>query len=418
MEVISGKNLCKLIYETLSLIDARPIVHGERTSYIVYKMLQDIGNLEAYQRADLDVIVTLHDIGAYKTDNLNDSLKYESKNYMNHSVYGFLFLKTLSPYQELSKILLYHHTDARIAGSIKYSDPKIPLCLHLAEATDIYHKAMGPKFDLQMFNKYVDIKYSRQSLELINQAETKYQFLAKLNDGSYREELEAVRRYQIYSKEDTKKLLQVLIFCMGFRNELTSTDTLACASICKALAKKLTLSEEDANILYYAAVVHDIGMMSVPQKILSAPRKLTAEELAVVRKHVECTGQILNGKVKQKVIDIALAHHERFDGSGYPLHLNASGLNLAMAILQVADTVSALIGERSYRIKQGPGDVCRLLKEEASKGRLHGAVVDVLVRDYDEIMEYVRKKEEDMFRLYQKMEIQYRKTCGSGEAKS
>ncbi len=204
----------------------------------------------------------------------------------------------------------------------------------------------------------------------------------------------------------------MLMYFMGFRSDYAVADAFSCVTICRELAKKLTLTEEDANILYYAAVVHDIGMMSIPTEILEAPRKLTDNEVKLIRSHVESAGVILKGKMKESVMDVALSHHERFDGSGYPKKMTASAMTMPMAILQVADTVSALIGERNYRIRRTKNDVCTLLREEARRGRFHNNVVEVMIENYDQIMESVKLEGDEVKMVQHKLHQQYNQTIG------
>ena len=93
IEYITSKNLFLLIRDTLKLIDRRLMDHGSRVSYIMYKMLQCKGGYEPFELADIVLLATLHDIGAYKTDNIGDMLRFETRDYLQHSVYGFLFIK-------------------------------------------------------------------------------------------------------------------------------------------------------------------------------------------------------------------------------------------------------------------------------------------------------------------------------------
>lgn len=412
MDIISSKEICKLICDTLGLLDKRPVQHGERTSYILYKMIQDSRKYEKYQIADFTFIANLHDVGAYKTEDLNDSLKYESKDHLRHSVYGYLIMKNLSPCEELSKVILYHHTDYTQSVKINYEYTEIAMLLHLAETVDIYKKAMGPKFNLNMFNKFADTKFSKKNIERLNMMESRYDIMKHIEDESYKEELETIRKYLVFNKRDNKKLLDMLMYFMGFRSDYAVADAFSCVTICRELAKKLTLTEEDANILYYAAVVHDIGMMSIPTEILEAPRKLTDNEVKLIRSHVESAGVILKGKMKESVMDVALSHHERFDGSGYPKKMTASAMTMPMAILQVADTVSALIGERNYRIRRTKNDVCTLLREEARRGRFHNNVVEVMIENYDQIMESVKLEGDEVKMVQHKLHQQYNQTIG------
>ncbi len=109
MEYISSKNIVLLICDTLKLLNRTLIEHGERTAYIVYKMLEAEGSYELFEIADYAFLAMIHDMGAYKTEKMEDLILFETKNYMPHSIYGYLFLKYLSPLEKEPKILLYHH---------------------------------------------------------------------------------------------------------------------------------------------------------------------------------------------------------------------------------------------------------------------------------------------------------------------
>ena len=93
---------------------------------------------------------------------------------------------------------------------------------------------------------------------------------------------------------------------------------------------------------------HDLGKIGIPLEILENPGRLTLEDMAVMKTHVEKTAVILNGWVSEEIRDLALRHHEKLNGTGYPDGLSASQLTLPQRILAVADIFSALTGERSY----------------------------------------------------------------------
>ncbi|MDE5865605.1 MAG: HD domain-containing protein [Lachnospiraceae bacterium] len=113
MEYIKSKDIFILMRDTLKLIHPRLMDHGSKVAYMVYKMLEEKGGYEEFELADIVMLVTLHDIGAYKTEAgvLNDMLRYESRDSRAHTIYGYLFFKYLSPLEELSRVIMYHHTD-------------------------------------------------------------------------------------------------------------------------------------------------------------------------------------------------------------------------------------------------------------------------------------------------------------------
>lgn len=99
MEYIKSKDIFLLMRDTLKLIHQRPMAHGSRVAYMVYLMLREGGRYEEFELADMVMVATMHDIGAYMTEagKINDILRYEAKDSMAHSIYGYLFFKHLSP---------------------------------------------------------------------------------------------------------------------------------------------------------------------------------------------------------------------------------------------------------------------------------------------------------------------------------
>ena len=108
-----------------------------------------------------------------------------------------------------------------------------------------------------------------------------------------------------------------------------------------------------------------------------------------------------------EVVGIALAHHERGDGNGYPKRLNDKKISLQQSVLQVGDVVSALVNKRSYRDAASKQQVLRFLNEEADKNRFKRQPVMVLVDSYDEVMAHVKKETARILKMYQTLNIQY-----------
>ena len=97
MEYIRSKDIYLLMRDILKLINPTLMEHGSRVAYIVYKMLQEENRYEEFELADIVMVATMHDIGAYKTEKsrINDMLQYETRDSMAHSIYGSLFFKYL-----------------------------------------------------------------------------------------------------------------------------------------------------------------------------------------------------------------------------------------------------------------------------------------------------------------------------------
>ncbi len=122
-------------------------------------------------------------------------------------------------------------------------------------------------------------------------------------------------------------------------------------------------SEINPISLEYAALMHDVGKLGVPERILNKPAKLDEEEWEIMRKHPSIGVQILKPlKTFDSVTDWILYHHERIDGKGY-YHIPGKELPLAARILAIADTYSAITMRRSYKAPRTHADAVEILKE-------------------------------------------------------
>ncbi len=140
------------------------------------------------------------------------------------------------------------------------------------------------------------------------------------------------------------------------------------ADLACAIASRAGLDRNRTDGLRVAALLHDIGKMSVPAEILSKPSKLTAIELSLVRGHPKTAFEILKGtEFPWPIAEIILQHHERLDGSGYPQGLKGEATLLEARILAVADVVEAMASHRPYRPALGIDAALEEIKGQQGK---------------------------------------------------
>ena len=197
------------------------------------------------------------------------------------------------------------------------------------------------------------------------------------------------------------------MYCLGLCAPAKVVDSVTGICICEELASRLYLEEKEIEKLYYGALLHDIGMLAIPKEILEVKRALTPEETKIMRTHVEISEKILKNRLDQEVLDIATAHHERLDGSGYPKGIKEISMNLSQKILQVADTVTGLVNERVYKQVFDREDRIVLLKKEADQRHFSKQVVDTMILFYDDIIEKVKIESGQILHLHRKLEQQY-----------
>jgi putative nucleotidyltransferase with HDIG domain len=118
----------------------------------------------------------------------------------------------------------------------------------------------------------------------------------------------------------------------------------------EAVAATMGLDERETELLRYAAILHDIGKIGVPEAILQKPARLTAEEFARIKEHPRIGAELIRHvRFLETVAPIILAHHEWFDGSGYPAGLAGEAIPLQARIVAVLDAFDAMTSERPYR---------------------------------------------------------------------
>lgn len=409
LEYITSKNLFSLICDALRLIDAKVVDHGTRVGYVLMEMLEIKGGYEKFEIADLLILAIMHDIGAYKTENITNGFEYDIKNCMPHSIYGYLFLKYLSPQEEASKILLYHHVGAKKMEQSSYKYINLADYLAVAEIVDIFRMKYKDQFDHKLLEKYVGKRFSKDAYDLMCKAEKRKNIFGRLSSGDYKQDIEDLMEYVLFSDPEKEKYLKMLMYTTGLRSEYSVVDTVASICVSREIAIHMGIGELEQKEIYYGALLHDLGMLAIPLDILNAKRKLTEEEIGLIRTHVDRTEELLTGKLSDEIVKIACRHHERLDGSGYPKKLKGKQINSKQAILQVADTVVGMTNERAYRKPKTKEEVTEILLEEVTNGHFSDYVVDTFIDNYDKIMEKVKVRSEASLVMHKKLAAQYSK---------
>lgn len=407
--VIGSKDVYHIIHRALEIMDVKIVRHGERTGYILLKMLQAEGDYTEQEILDYTMLGLLHDIGMIKTGYSGTLLEREQDNVWAHSIYGYLFLKYLSPIGEKAEIVLYHHLPYNKHHMITSRYLKIAEYLTLADKTDIFLQMKNHEFDLDYFQKNINVEISPAAVELFQRAQKQFRFLEKLSGGDYQEEMEELLGNAHFDAKYKKAFLEMLIYAVDFRSQQTVLHTLATTSFATELGRLMRVSSRDIQVLYYGALLHDIGKIAIPVEILEAPRKLSGKEMKVMKAHVVISEQILRGIISDEVLEVAVRHHEKLDGTGYPKGRKAEELTQLQRIVAVADILSALYGKRSYKEAFDKEKIKDILKKDAEEGKICEKTVAVAVGNFDRLIQYYETQRENTIGIYMTILEQYEK---------
>ena len=146
------------------------------------------------------------------------------------------------------------------------------------------------------------------------------------------------------------------------------------------VGRKLGLGADEIAAIKLGALFHDVGKIGVPESLLSKPAELTEEEWVEMRAHPTIGASLLgNVPMLDRIRPIVLAHHENFDGTGYPAGLKGSEIPLAAQIISVADSYDAMTSERPYRIALRPKQALRELRANAGT-QFNPVVVEAFIQ--------------------------------------
>jgi len=180
------------------------------------------------------------------------------------------------------------------------------------------------------------------------------------------------------------EIVQRLIVAAKYKDNDTMQHVVRVGRYAHALYHQLGAPCERCGMMYYAAQLHDIGKIGIPDQILGKPGSLTQMEFAIVKQHSEIGAQILGGsqsKVLQMAESVALSHHECWDGSGYPFGLSGKDIPLEARVVQLADVYDALRTERPYKAAFNHDQAVSIILEgdgRTNPGQFDPALLEIL----------------------------------------
>lgn len=262
--------------------------------------------------------------------------------------------------------------------------PQFSRIMNLAQTLEVFHRERGAEAALEVVrrrsSRWFDPDLVRAALSLAKQNRL-WVDLDRANSDVM--DLEPLEQTMVANERTLDNICLAFADVIDAKSPFTYRHSTGVAAAAVAIASILGMTGAEITLIRRAALLHDIGKLSVPNSILEKPGKLTAGEWDSVRRHPYYTLEILKripgfGNLSE----IAASHHEKLDGSGYFRHLGAEQMSLPARILVVADIYDALSAKRPYRDAMPLESVFGLMQKDAPKA-LDATCLDALKQSKD-----------------------------------
>lgn len=188
------------------------------------------------------------------------------------------------------------------------------------------------------------------------------------------------------------EVVERLALAAEFRDNETGNHVIRVGEYCRLMASHIGLTKDECDLIAIAAPLHDIGKIAISDNILLKPGRLTDDEFAIMQGHAEAGAKILEGSQSELLNAariIALSHHEKWDGTGYPGGLKGKEIPLYGRIVALCDVYDALSSVRPY-------------KEAWSQDKVEAYIRELSGKQFDpELVEHFRQIKDDFYQILQ-----------------
>jgi HD-GYP domain-containing protein (c-di-GMP phosphodiesterase class II) len=390
---------------TFALSDALDLVGGDITQHgkrVAYIATECVGALGWPRRAmgELFLASVLHDCGVSSTELHRHLLeRFELEDPSAHCERGYTLLSEFEPFTGVADIVRRHHTlwEERAPADDSEQAALSGNAIFLADRVDVFLRGRPME----------EILLTREEIAGTVEAHSGTHFAPPLTQAfleiSRREafwltlEPHHLERYLSgaarsccsteISLDQLAHLADIFSRVVDFKSAFTLSHSRGVARLAKLLGELAGLPQEQCRLLEISGLLHDIGKLRVPDRILAKPDRLDHREMAAMRRH-PFEGYHILSKIQglEEVAEWASFHHETPAGDGYPFRLPAERLSLPARIVAVADVVQALAQTRPYRRPLVSEPVLRIIRSMAESKKLDAGLVDLVADNLEACM--------------------------------
>lgn len=242
-------------------------------------------------------------------------------------------------------------------------------------------RAESKMFSRELSNLFLHSKTKRRELAIANNQLVRYA-------SDLRETVTELRKAHHELQDAYRDTIFRLVLASEYKDKDTGNHLSRMSRYCMVIARHMKLPEKQIEDISYAAPMHDVGKIGIPDNIILKKGMLSENEFSIVKSHTTIGADILNdarGTVLQTARIIALSHHEHWDGGGYPQGLSGQDIPLAARIVAVTDTFDALTSYRPYK-NPYPIDIsCEIIKA-GRENHFDPEIVDLFLDAIDELV--------------------------------
>ena len=285
-----------------------------------------------------------------------------------------------------------------VTATVKRINPDAPIIMVTAsnaeDAVQIQALRAGVNdFIKKPINKNILLNRARNFIQLrraivrLNDQEKYLRVRVDEATASLHKTIDELKESYLALEQKEHETLRVLSRAAEYKDEETANHVKRVSGYAVLMAKRLKLDESEQNVLHYAAPLHDLGKVGTPDNILLKPGKLDDDEMKIMRQHVTIGADILQNSTSpylQAGCVIAISHHEKYDGSGYPQGLTGDAIPLYGRIVAIADVFDALTSARPYKNAWSFDEAVDFLKQNSGK-HFDPVLVDLFTLDLDEV---------------------------------
>ncbi|MCR4735528.1 MAG: HD domain-containing protein [Treponema sp.] len=395
LPLISSGSIIRIAERILLNFNREVLFHAERTAYLAMKIGQNHQLPEKCSLNNLVLLALFHTIGFYRQDFtfVPNSNPYETaidyfsprKEIESKYVFGCYYLEFLTPlHKDALALESFNQPFNKDLKKYIYQEEYRSIITLCARISNFIHK--NPDLLLpEDLNMLAPGQLDPEYIEIFNKINEDDKLVIAIQEETYKNELMDFLDNIEYKGKDYKMLLKLVIHLLDFKSTVTMSHSINTSCYALSIGMRAGLSIEELSELYISAVLHDIGKSATPQRILEFPGRLSPEEMGIMKHHVKHSKRILMDLVPQNIIDNVFRHHEKLDGSGYPMHLKGDVLTKIQRILTVADITSALSDSRSYKCEYSKEDVLSIVAQMTINNELDKDITTILSNNYDQI---------------------------------